>query len=76
MGADKKERPLAEVKILKALVFTNPIPEADNLLEQFIRKNMETRIASGKVKSVSISNVTSVAATATLENGNKVRKLV
>ena len=52
VGSDKKEKPLSEVKILKAVVFTNPIPEADAQLEQFIASNMRQRIASSKLKAV------------------------
>lgn len=35
------------------MVFTNPIPEADDLLEQFIKKNMKKRMDEGKLKAVS-----------------------
>jgi hypothetical protein len=69
------------VKILKAIVFTNPIPEADDLLEQFIRKNMSQRIASSKHKAVSTTGsgssneATSKILPAQDSAASKVRKL-
>lgn len=88
MGCDKKEKPLSEIKILKAIVFTNPIPEADDLLEQFIRSNMQQRIAAGKLKAVSSVNNASGSGSGssssgaqakfsdgTVDGSNKIRKL-
>ena len=46
IGSDKKEKPLQEVKLLKAIVFTNPIEEADRLLIEDIKKNIKKRLES------------------------------
>ena len=44
IGADKKEKPLQEIKLLKAIVFTNPIEEADVLLKEEIQLAKRNRI--------------------------------
>ena len=46
--SDKKEKPLQEVKLLKAVVFTNPIEEAETILKQTIEQNMTKRINTVK----------------------------
>lgn len=43
VGADKKEKPLQEVMILKATVFTNPVEEADKILFAEIEGNIRRR---------------------------------
>lgn len=76
IGADKKEKPLTEVTIVKAMVFTNPIPEADDQLEQFIRSNMQARIASSKNKAVSsFGSNGSSSSSSTPADANKIRRL-
>jgi len=48
---DKKDRPKQEVKIVKAVVFVNPIEEAEQLFEQELaekRKAREERITAKK----------------------------
>lgn len=77
IGSDKKEHPLSEVKIVKALVFTNPIPEADNLLESFIRSNINKRVIDGKHKSIPSTGSGSNSALQLPDaNSSKLRKLV
>lgn len=44
VGADKKEKPLQEVMILKATVFTNPVEEADKILFAEIEGNIRRRL--------------------------------
>jgi cyclophilin family peptidyl-prolyl cis-trans isomerase len=46
VGSDKKEKPLQEIMLLKATVFTNPIEEADRLLLAEITVNIKTRTES------------------------------
>jgi cyclophilin family peptidyl-prolyl cis-trans isomerase len=46
VGADKKEKPLQEVMILKATVFTNPVEEADKLLLAEIEGNIKRRLSN------------------------------
>ena len=46
IGADSKERPLAEIKLIKAVVFTNPIEEADERLRSEILANISLRTES------------------------------
>ncbi|RYH15288.1 hypothetical protein EON65_31975 [archaeon] len=46
VGADSKDRPLEEIKILSAAVFSDPLDEADNMLEEFIRENMKRRLSN------------------------------
>jgi len=76
VGADKKEKPLADVKIVKAMVFTNPIPEADDLLEAFIRSNMKKRVAESKHKSIPSTGSGSTSALQLPDTGvSKIRKL-
>jgi hypothetical protein len=62
VGSDKKERPSSEVKIVSVVVFTNPIPEADALLEQFIANNMKQRVMSSQLKAVPSTGSSSGAA--------------
>lgn len=77
VGADKKEKPLIEVKIVKAMVFTNPIPEADDLLEAFIRNNIKKRLADGKHKSIpSTGSGSNSALQLPDQASSKIRKLV
>lgn len=45
-GSDKRDRPLEDIEITQAIVFSDPIDEADQQLEDFIRKNMEARLAN------------------------------
>jgi hypothetical protein len=35
-AADKKDRPVHEIRLLKAVVFTNPLEEAEDLLVAYI----------------------------------------
>jgi peptidyl-prolyl cis-trans isomerase-like protein 2 len=58
VGADKKEKPLSEIKLVSAVVFTNPITEADNALEAFIKKNMRNRLSESNYKAVPTTSVT------------------
>ena len=44
VGADKKEKPLADIVLLKATVFTNPIEEANQLLYVEIENNIKRRL--------------------------------
>lgn len=46
IGSDKKEKPLQEVKLLKAIVFTNPIEEADRSVVEDVKRNMKKRLES------------------------------
>ena len=46
VGADKKEKPLADIVLLKATVFTNPIEEANQLLYGEIESNIKRRLLS------------------------------
>lgn len=46
VGADKKEKPLQEVMILKATVFTNPVEEADKILIAEIEGNIKRRLSN------------------------------
>jgi peptidyl-prolyl cis-trans isomerase-like protein 2 len=55
VGADKKERPLQETIILKTIVMTNPIDEADKLLIAEISANIEKRLSSIKKTSMPTS---------------------
>ena len=52
VGADKKEKPLQEVILIKATVFTNPIEEADKLLLAEITANIKKRL--GQVVSTAV----------------------
>lgn len=46
IGADSKtERPLEEIKINTVIVYSDPLDEADQLLEDFIRENMQRRLS-------------------------------
>jgi hypothetical protein len=74
VGADKKEKPLQEIKIVKVEVFSTPIPEADDLLEQFIRKNIQTRISESKLKAVPSASGSGPSSSAE-PNDFKIRKL-
>ena len=44
VGADKKEKPLQEIILIKATVFTNPVDEADKLLLAEIAGNIKRRL--------------------------------
>lgn len=46
IGSDKNEKPLQPVKLLKTVVFTNPVEEADQLLMEDIKRNMKKRLES------------------------------
>ncbi len=46
VGADKRDKPKEEVTLLKVMVFTDPIVEADQLLEEFILENKRKRLAA------------------------------
>lgn len=47
IGADNKtERPLQEIKINAVVVYSDPLDEADQLLEDFIRTNMQRRLST------------------------------
>jgi hypothetical protein len=74
VGADKKEKPLQEIKIVKVEVFSTPIPEADDLLEQFIRKNIQNRISESKLKAVPSASGNGPS-TSVESNDFKIRKL-
>lgn len=56
VGNDKKEHPLQQINILKAVVFTNPISEAQQNLKNFILKNIDTRISGTKTNILPLSN--------------------
>lgn len=43
VGADKKEHPLMEIRLLKAVVFTDPFEEADAILRSDILRNIKIR---------------------------------
>ncbi len=65
--ADKRERPLVEIKIDKVVVFTNPIEEADQLLEEFILRNKTARINSAPTSALpTTSSVASESETSKL----------
>jgi peptidyl-prolyl cis-trans isomerase-like 2 len=44
VGADKKEKPLSDIVLLRATVFTNPIEEANQLLYAEIENNIKRRL--------------------------------
>ena len=44
VGADKKEKPLVDIVLLKATVFTNPIVEVNQLLYSEIESNIKRRL--------------------------------
>jgi cyclophilin family peptidyl-prolyl cis-trans isomerase len=46
---DKDDRPNNEIKILKTIVFTNPIDEADQILINQIKQTIQTRLANAKI---------------------------
>ena len=46
VGADKKEKPLQDIILIKATVFTNPVEEADKLLFAEISGNIKRRLGN------------------------------
>ena len=46
VDTDKRDRPVQDIEIIQAVVFSDPIDEADQLLEDSIRQNMERRISN------------------------------
>lgn len=46
--ADKKERPITDLKVITAVVFTNPVDEAEIILKDEIAKNIQRRLAEEK----------------------------
>ena len=46
VGADKKEKPLEDIILIKATVFTNPVEEADRLLLAEISGNIRRRLGN------------------------------
>lgn len=46
---DKDDRPITDIKILKTIVFTNPIDEADQILFDQIKAAINTRLSNAKI---------------------------
>jgi len=57
--SDKKEKPLCDIRIHKAVVFTNPIIEAEAILKQTITQNMMKRIKTVKTSVIGGSSSSS-----------------
>eukprot|EP01040_Poterioochromonas_malhamensis_P001395 gene1394-1477_t len=60
IGSDKAETPLSKIELIKAIVVSDPLEEVDQLLEEFIQKNMQDR-KSSKVASALPTNSSSSA---------------
>lgn len=45
VSTDKKDKPLEDVEIVTVTVFSDPIDEADQILENFIKENIQKRLA-------------------------------
>ena len=48
VGADKKETPKQEIKIVKAVVFSSPVEETETALLEFIKGNIDKRLKMKK----------------------------
>lgn len=71
---DKKNKPIEKIILLKTIVFTNPIPEADQLLLADIEKNIKniqsSQLRSALPKSVATTAVTTTAAATSTSNNH------
>eukprot|EP01038_Epipyxis_sp_PR26KG_P006570 gene6570-9030_t len=67
VGSNKKDEPLIPIKIIKAVVFTNPIEEAEQLLLEEIKTNIKIRLQNTRqvVLPSSISNSLQIRASTT-----------
>ena len=48
VGADKKENPKQEIKIVKAVVFSSPVEETETALLNFTKGNIDKRLKMKK----------------------------
>lgn len=67
VAADRNDRPVEEIKIVSTVVFSDALDEADNLLEEFIRTNMQKRLRSEAERTSSLPTATSAVAAAAAE---------
>eukprot|EP01033_Poteriospumella_lacustris_P001406 gene1406-1020_t len=72
VAADRNDRPVEEIKILSTVVFSDALDEADNLLEEFIRNNMQKRLRNEAERTTSLPTAsTAVAADVDAAVANK-----
>lgn len=64
VAADKNDRPVEEIKILSTVVFSDALDEADNLLEEFIRNNMQKRLRNEAERTTSLPTASTAVAAA------------
>lgn len=75
IGVDKNDRPVEDIKIISTVVFSDPLDEADNLLEEFIRTNMQRRLRKEASSSSSLPLTASAAPEESTESSQKRIKL-
>lgn len=73
VGNDKREKPLSEIKLLKAFVFTNPIGEAERNLKEFVEENMKLRRLARESRGLPQS-LSSSATSATASGAKRARE--